>query len=138
MDIQNTGNNFADFFRQCQEGLKFVRTIPVDMYAVEGGGVQTRYMTESDGTPVQEVFDLVVLSVGIMPGRDNQALAEILNIPLNHDGFAAGLDALDTTATRTEGVFLAGTVAGPKTIANTMAHAGQAAGNVIAYLRRAS
>ena len=138
MDIQNTGNSFNDFFPQCREALKFVRTIPVDMYAVEGGGVQTRYMSEADGIPVQEIFDLVVLSVGIMPGSDNPALAETLNIPLNSDGFAAGLDALDTTATKAGGVFLAGTVAGPKTIANTMAHAGQAAGNVIAYLRRAS
>jgi heterodisulfide reductase subunit A2 len=138
MDIQNTGNNFATFYQQCQDGLKFVRTIPVDMYPVEDGRIQTRYMTETDGTPVEEVFDLVVLSVGIMPGSDNQNLAETLNIALNSDGFAAAQDALDTTATQAEGIFLAGTVHGPKTIANTMAHAGQSAGNVIAYLRRAS
>ena len=138
MDIQNTGNNFTTFYQQCQDGLKFVRTIPVDMYQAEGDRIQTRYMTETDGTPVEEVFDMVVLSVGIMPGGDNQALAETLGIPLNSDGFAAGVDALDTTATSGKGIFLAGTVQGPKTIANTMAHAGQSVGNVIAYLRRAS
>jgi heterodisulfide reductase subunit A len=138
MDIQNTGNNFVTFYQQCRDGLQFVRTIPVDMYEVEEGRIQTRYMTETDGTPVEEVFDMVVLSVGIMPGSDNRTLSETLNIPLDSDGFAAGLDALDSSTTRVDGIFLAGTVQGPKTIATTMAHAGQSAGNVIAYLRRAS
>ena len=138
MDIQNTGNNFATFYQQCHDGMKFVRTIPVDMYQVEGDRIQTRFMTETDGSPVNEEFDMVVLSVGIMPGKDNQAMAEALDIPLNSDGFASGANALDTTATVQDGIFLAGTVQGPKTIANTMAHAGQSAGNVVAYLRRAS
>jgi heterodisulfide reductase subunit A2 len=138
MDIQNTGNNFPTFYQQCRDGLKFVRTIPVDLYQVENDRIQTRFMAETDGTPVKEEFDMVVLSVGIMPGSDNAALAKLLHIELGRDGFAAGADATNTVATDQAGIFLAGTVTGPKTIATTMAHAGQSAGQVIAYLRRAS
>jgi heterodisulfide reductase subunit A len=137
MDIQNTGNNFPIFYQQCQNGLKFVRTIPVDMYQVAGDRIQTRYMAETDGTPVEDEFDMVILSVGIMPGLDNPTMAATLNISMNKDGFAAGASTLDTTVTNQDGIFLAGTVQGPKTIANTIAHAGQSVGNVIAYLRRA-
>ena len=137
MDIQNTGNSFPTFYQKCKDGLKFVRTIPVDMYKVDGDRIQTRFMAETDGTPVEEEFDMIVLSVGIMPGQDNLALAELLGIELGSDGFAAGADAANTVATSQAGVFLAGTIEGPKTIENTMAHAGQSAGQVIKFLRRA-
>jgi heterodisulfide reductase subunit A len=137
MDIQNTGNTFPTFYQQCREDLKFVRTIPVDMYIADNDRIRTRFMSETDGNPVEEEFDMLVLSVGIMPGNDNAALAELLGIELDGDGFAAGANALETAATNQAGIFLAGTVQGPKTIANTMAHAGQSAGKVIKYLRRA-
>lgn len=137
MDIQNTGNSFPTFYQKCKDGLKFARTIPVDMYEAEGDRIRTRFMAETDGSPVEEEFDMVVLSVGIMPGNDNTTLAELLNIELGNDGFAAGADATNTVATNQACIFLAGTVEGPKTIANTMAHAGQSAGQVIDYLRRA-
>ncbi len=137
MDIQNTGNNFPTFYQKCKDGLKFVRTIPVDMYHVDGDRIQTRFMAETDGTPVEETFDMIVLSVGIMPGSDNAALADLLDIELGGDGFAAGADETNTVATKQTGIFLAGTIEGPKTIETTMAHAGQSAGQVIDYLRRA-
>lgn len=137
MDIQNTGNSFPTFYQQCKDSLKFVRTIPVDIYKAENDDVQTRFMAETDGSPIEEIFDMVILSVGIMPGGDNAALAEVLGIELADDGFAAGADAGNSVLTRKEGVFLAGTVEGPKTIETTMAHAGQSAGQVIDFLRRA-
>jgi heterodisulfide reductase subunit A len=137
MDIQNAGNNFPTFYQKCRDSVKFVRTIPVDIYAAENDSVQTRFMAETDGSPVEEEFDMMVLSTGIMPGSDNTALAEILNIELGSDGFAAAANALETVTTNQDGIFLAGTVQGPKTIATTMAHAGQSAGKVIDYLRRA-
>jgi heterodisulfide reductase subunit A len=137
MDIQNTGNTFPTFYQKCKDDLKFVRTIPVDIYEAENDRIRTRFMSETDGSPVDEEFDLLVLSVGIMPGSDNSALADVLAIELGSDGFAAGANNLETVATEQTGVFLAGTVQGPKTIANTMAHAGQSAGKVIEYLRRA-
>lgn len=137
MDIQNTGNNFPTFYQQCQDGIKFVRSIPVDIYQAENDNIETRFISETDGSPVEDQFDLIVLSTGIMPGSDNAALTEMLNIELGSDGFATGANALETVSTKQERVFIAGTVQGPKTIATTMAHAGQSAGKVVDYLRRA-
>lgn len=139
MDIQNTGNDFPVFYEQCKDQMKFVRNIPVDMYNTDDDRIQTRFMAaEGSSEAVEETFDLVVLSVGIMPGADNAALAERVGLPLNGDGFFACADTLNRALTGREGVFLAGTATGPKTIAESIAHAGQSASEVMKYLGRAS
>jgi heterodisulfide reductase subunit A len=133
MDIQNTDKNFPIFYEQCKTDLRFVRNIPVDIYPLENDRLKMRYMGE-EGAPIDEEFDLVVLSVGIMPGSDNGKLSESLGIGLDQDGFFASTDKLNRTSTAKDGVFVAGTVEGPKTIAASMAHAGQAACEVMKYL----
>ncbi len=138
MDIQNTGNDFPVFYQQCKDEMKFVRNIPVDMYAAEDDRIRTRYMTaEGISQAVEDEFDLVVLSIGIMPGEDNAVLSELAGTPLNSDGFFACADKLNRSATGQKGVFVAGTASGPKTIAESIVNAGQSAGEVMKYLGRA-
>ena len=134
MDIQNTGKDFSAFHEKCKSNLRFIRNIPVDVYPMEDDKLKMRYMNDDDGLPVDETFDLVVLSVGIMPGSDNNMLSKSLGVNLNSDGFFAGMDILNRTSTSKNGIFVAGTAEGPKTIPASMAHAGQAAGEVMKYL----
>jgi heterodisulfide reductase subunit A len=139
MDIQNTGNDFPVFFQQCKDEMKFVRNIPVDMYKTEEDRIRTRFMaSEGSSEAVEDEFDLVVLSIGIMPGKDNDALSKQVGAPLNSDGFFASADKLNRAVTGQEGVFVAGTASGPKTIAESIVNAGQSAGEVMKYLGRAS
>ncbi|MFO7714918.1 MAG: FAD-dependent oxidoreductase [Desulfosarcina sp.] len=139
MDIQNTGNDFPVFYQQCKDQMKFVRTIPVDMYRTQNDRIRTRFMAaEGSSEAVEDEFDLVVLSIGIMPAAGNAALSELVGIPLNGDGFFACTDPLNRAATGQNGIFVAGTASGPKTIAESIVHAGQSAGEVIKYLGRAS
>jgi len=114
--------------------LRFVRTIPVDMIPDQDGGLKTRYMNEEDGVPVEEVFDMVALSVGIMPGPDNESLADLFNVELDGDGFIAGHKGFDRSLTSSDGIFVAGTVEGPKDIAASRAQAGNAASDVLEYV----
>lgn len=134
MDIQNVGKNYAEFYEKCKTDFRFVRNIPVDVFPMENDSLSMRYMNEEDGLCINEEFDLLVLSVGIMPGPDNSELSGIFDVGLNEDGFFAGIDKLNSTSTLKGGIFLAGTVAGPKDIAASMAHAGQAASEVIKHL----
>ena len=134
MDIQNVGKDYAGFYEKCKMDFRFVRNIPVDVFPMENDSLSMRYMNEEDGLCINEEFDLVVLSVGIMPGPDNSNLSDIFDVGLNEDGFFAGVDKLNSSSTLKDGVFLAGTVAGPKNIAASMAHAGQAASEVIKHL----
>ena len=137
MDIQNTGRNFPTFYQQCQTDLKFVRNIPVDVYPLENDCLRIRHMGEEDGTPVDAEFDLLVLSIGLTPGADNPRLAEMFGLALDEDGFILAADGLNRAHTSADGIFVAGTAQGPKTIAVSMAHAGQAAGEAIKYLKGA-
>lgn len=137
MDIQNVGKDFPVFYEQCKSDLRFVRTIPVDFIPEPEGGLKTRYMNETDGAPVMDVFDMVVLSIGIMPGVDNERLATLFNVQVNGDGFIESRKGLDRSLTPSDGVFLAGTVEGPKDIAASKAQAGNAASDVITYVRGA-
>lgn len=134
MDIQNTGNDFPVFYKQLREDMTFVRNIPVDMYLTEDDKIRTRFMSDADGVPMEDIFDLVVLSVGITPGTETPAMAEKLGLSLNADGFIGGVDQLNNTKTSQEGVFVAGTASGPRTIADSMAHAGQSVCEVMNYL----
>jgi heterodisulfide reductase subunit A len=134
MDIQNTSNSFPAFYAQCKEDFRFVRNIPVDMYEADEGRIRTRFMGENTDGAVEEEFDLVVLSVGIMPGSDNNALSETFGLTLNGDGFVQSAEKLNKAKSGVDGIFLAGTVTGPGTIAGSMAQAGQSACDVINYL----
>lgn len=134
MDIQNVGKNFSEFYEKCKLDLRFIRNIPVDIYPMEDDRLCLRYMGEDDGLAVDEEFDLVVLSIGIMPGHDNSKLSELLGVNLNEDGFFLSTDKLNRSTTSKEGIFLVGTTEGPKTIAASMAHAGQTACEAMKYL----
>jgi len=136
MDIQNTGKDYSVFYEKCRENLNFIRTIPVDMYKTEDDKIQTRFM-DDEGKPTEDIFDLVVLSIGITPGADNKQLTEILGLELDEDGFFQASDILSPTLTVKEGIFIAGTAQGPKTIDVSMAHAGQAAREAIRFVREA-
>ncbi len=127
IDIQNSGKEFPVFYEKIKEGVKFVRTIPVDIYPLENDRLELRHMKEDEGEPLSESFDLVVLSVGITPGKDTASISEITGIPMNEDGF------LDNSANGS-GVFVAGTAGGPGSIAATIAGAGKTAFEAMTYL----
>ncbi|MBI9088461.1 MAG: CoB--CoM heterodisulfide reductase iron-sulfur subunit A family protein [Desulfobacterium sp.] len=126
IDVQNTGKEFPVFYEKIRENVRFVRTIPVDIYPTENDGLKLRHMAEDEGSPSFEEFDMVVLSVGLMPGADSKIVSETFDIPLTVDGFLD--DSVDS------GVFVAGTAAGPGTIAGSMAGAGKIAFDAVKYL----
>ena len=134
MDIQNIGKDHQSFYQKCQNDCRFVRNIPVDIYAGENDSLLVSTMNEKEGTLTHESYDLVVLSVGIMPGKDNARLAELAKLSLAPDGFVQPRSELDTTSTAVDGIFVAGTATGPKSIAETMVNAGQAVRNTVKHL----
>ena len=134
MDIQNCGKDFSEFYERCKDSMRFVRFMPGDIFQGERDELILCRGDEKDGHIVREAFDLVVLSVGIMPGLSNTALADMLRLNLDEHGFFSFADALDSTSTSQPGIFLAGTAQGPKDIADSMAQAGRAAQRVAQYL----
>ncbi|MEO0080978.1 MAG: FAD-dependent oxidoreductase [candidate division WOR-3 bacterium] len=79
--------------------------------------------------------DLLVLSTGVVPPKTNSALAQLLKVPLNEDGFFLEahmkLRPVDFT---TRGVFMAGMCHSPRRIPETVAQAYAAAARACTIL----
>ncbi len=134
MDIQTFGKEFPTFLEETRGRIHFVRAIPGDVQPGEGDRLLLTFQPE-DGSPSRrEVFDLVVLSIGLTPARGLEALAGPLDLPLTPDGFLAGKKA-SFPSSAAAGVFLAGAVSGPKSIERSVAQAHQAVEEIARYLR---
>jgi len=73
--------------------------------------------------------DLLVLSAGIVPNEDNEALAKMLKVPLNEDGFFLEAHVkLRPVDFATEGIFVCGLAHSPKPVEESLSQALAAAG----------
>lgn len=135
MDIQTFGKEFPLFIEQSREHISFVRSIPGEIQKGENDQVLLSFQEETGAGSQKQAFDLAVLSVGITPGPDHSFLAHRLGLSLKPDGF---LNKAEGTSDSLEGIFLAGTVQGPKSIQGSISQANQAAEEVVAYLRTRS
>jgi heterodisulfide reductase subunit A len=134
IDLQTAGKGFDEFYQECRESIRFVRGVPVEVSEASSQGLAVRFEDIAQGRVCHEIFDAVVLSVGISPRKDSWDLAKVLGINLADDGFFAVKDPFDSNETNVEGIFLAGACQGPKDIPGSVAHGVGAASKVIQAL----
>lgn len=127
MDIQNFGHVYEPTLAAAREELRLVRAMPSDVFPGENGEVIIQYYDETQGVSAEEPFEMLALSIGLAPGKDNKSLAELAGLKLNDYGF------LDP-ASCPEGLFLAGTVTKPLDVAEVITQAEKAAQETICYL----
>ena len=118
-------------------GVFFVKGRPIAIEEKPDGTVKVRYEDmEDDGKIKEDEFDLVVLSVGLLPNLD---VLKIFKDGLEPDsyGWINQPKALENPAeTSIPGVFVAGAASGPKDIPDTIVTASAAASQAIAYLEK--
>jgi heterodisulfide reductase subunit A len=134
IDLQTTGKGFAQFYENYKESIRFVRGVPVEILQTSSGELEVRFEDIDQGKVCRDTFDLVVLSVGISPGKNSWDLARILGINLADDGFFDTRYPLSSNETNVAGVFIAGTCQGPKDIPDSIAHGIAAASKVMQVL----
>ena len=126
IDIQTFGRDFESFYRQSQSEFRFIRAIPGDAFQLEDSGIRLAYMDDASRQSREEVFDLVVLSTGMVPPEGLAQTADDLGLTLAPSGYVG--------AQSRRGVFAAGAVRGPMRIAETIADARHTACQVLAFL----
>jgi heterodisulfide reductase subunit A len=85
------------------------------------------------GEVIEIPADLVILMVGMEAREDSEAVARLVNISRDKDGwFIESHPKLDPVATTTDGIYIAGACAAPKDIPDTVAQARAAAGRILA------
>jgi heterodisulfide reductase subunit A len=102
-----------------------------------GGKLSIEVVVQPEGTPLTLDADRVVLSAGVEPEPGNVALAQLLKVPLNEDGFFleahVKLRPVDFAA---EGIFLCGLAHSPRFVEETIAQAQAAAVRAVALLAK--
>jgi heterodisulfide reductase subunit A2 len=126
MDIQNFGKNFLPAYEAARETLTLIRAIPGSINPAPGERIALGFQADGGGPPQEAIFDLLVLSIGLMPSGNNRVWSDRFQLPLNKDGFLDQKNPL--------GIFPAGTTAGPMDIAQSIAHGGLTARQVAEYL----
>lgn len=130
MDIQPAGRLFDETLKACEEdsSFYFVRAIPSKIYQYhQKKGLMIRSLNTEDGNTTEQFFDMIVLSIGMEPNEENNELLEGIGLQPGLEGFA------DPNSCES-GIFLAGTVSGPKDIERSMMDARQTALSVLRYL----
>jgi len=138
MEMRAFGKDFDKYVDRArsQYGVVYRRTMISDVKEEAGtGNLILRYAAD-DGSLVNEVFDLVVLSIGFQPHADAGAFAATFGIEENLHGFARTAHFTPVETSR-PGVYVTGTYQGPKDIPETVAQGSAVAGRSMALLGEA-
>jgi heterodisulfide reductase subunit A2 len=130
IDIQTFGRDFGTFFQDARKEVRLVRAIPGDVFQTGNAGLRLAYSDDATRQSCEEVFDLLVLSVGMLPPRSLAATAGALGFSPASGGF------VDSSVILPAGVFAAGAVRGPMGIGDAIADARRAAWQLLGFLRR--
>jgi heterodisulfide reductase subunit A-like polyferredoxin len=127
MDMRTYGKEFERYYNRAKDehGVRFVRSRVHTIDPMENGDLRLRYVS-LDGEIEEEIFDMVVLSVGLAPNDAAVQLAGRLDVDLNEHMFAKTRD-LTPVATSREGVFVCGAFQGPKDIPQSVMEASASA-----------
>lgn len=131
IDIRAMGKGFERYYGRAktQYGVRFVKSnISRIVEAPSGGKIEVSYVDESDKV-VTEIFDLVVLSVGIVPDHLTKELAERLGVGTDGYGFILS-DPFDSVQTERPGIVVCGVAQGPKDIPDSVVQACSAAASL--------
>jgi heterodisulfide reductase subunit A len=135
MDERAFNKEFNAYYEQAQKEYDVAYTrcrISIVNEDPETHDLILRYPDE-DGNLIEDRFNMVVLSVGARPPRGARDLATLLGIELNSYGFCA-TDKFAPLETSRPGIYVCGTFASPKEIAETILDSAGAAGDVMRLL----
>jgi heterodisulfide reductase subunit A-like polyferredoxin len=139
-DLRSYGFREA-LYRQARRAgvifLEYCETRKPVVTAAEHERLMVAARIQPEDEAVDLLADWLVLSAGVEPEPGNAALAQLLKVPLNENGFFleahVKLRPVDFAA---EGIFLAGLAHSPRSMAETIAQAQAAAVRAVALLSK--
>lgn len=131
MDIQPAGSSFDSLLKACKgdRGIRLIRSLPSKIYFSPGSRLlKVRVPDPQTGEVVEEPFELIVLSVGMVLSQGAKSLVQWLGLNYTEDGFIE-------PPPLQKGVFVAGACSGPKDIDRTILHSKNTALEVYQFLK---
>lgn len=141
IDIRSAGKGYEEFYdKLLEEGVNFIRgrvgeVTDWAMTKEEEGKLVIRVEDTLAGCVRRIPVDMVVLSTGLEPNRDSQAVRRLLNMSCGTEGFFLERHPkLAPVSTFNDGIFIAGACQAPKDIPDAVAQAGGAAAEALALI----
>lgn len=127
MDMRTPGKDFEAYYENAKKkGIRYVKSRIHTINPIPGSeSLEVRYVTET-GQIDTEVFDMIVLSIGLEAAPESIALAKKLNIDLTRSNFAK-TTSFEPVSTSREGIYVCGAFQGPKDIPESIVDASAAA-----------
>ena len=135
LDLRAHEKDAERYVTRAEEDAK-IRFIRARVHGIEptgtNGDLRLHYLNDQ-GCQCEEIFDLVVLSVGLETPRSAIRLAETLDVHLTSDRFASTSSFLPVLSSRS-GIFTCGGLTGPKDISMAVTEGSAAAAGVAEIL----
>ncbi len=138
-DLRTYGFRERLYTQARQQGVLFLQYDPQEKPVVlhRPDGLEVDVIVQPEGHAITLPADVVVLSAGIEPEPGNEALSQLLKLPLTAEGFFleahVKLRPVDFAA---DGVFLCGLAHSPRAIDETIAQAQAASIRAVALLSK--
>lgn len=135
MDMRAFSKGFDEYYQRGKElGVDYIRCRPPSIKEIpETKNLKIEYLAEYDKKTSRE-YDLVVLSVGIVPPKSVKEISEKFGIELNEFNFCKTSPFRPVESTR-EGVYVSGPFTEPKDIPETIMQASGASSKVLSLLK---
>jgi heterodisulfide reductase subunit A len=130
MDMRAFGKGFEDLYmRSKEEGVRYIRGIPGEVIEDKAtGNLCLTVENTTTGKLEQHELDMLVLSQGVIPRRDNDTIKKLLTLSSTSDGFIMeSHPKLKPVDAPTKGIFIAGCVESPKDVKDSVTQASAAA-----------
>ena len=132
IDVQTFGKDFQPVYRSVRDNITMIRAIPGDILRTETDELEVIYFDPETNASKEVLFDIVTLSVGLIPAENNRPMAQILGWSQDENGFMPchGSDRHPAP----KGIYTAGAAMGPMTIAESVSSAEKTVYNMVRYL----
>ncbi len=130
MDIRAFGKGFEDLYMRSREaGVRYIRGLPGTVTEdPTTRNLRVRVENTSTNRVEEHELDMLVLSVGVIPRHDSDAVRRLLTLSRTSDGFLMeSHPKLKPVDAPTKGVFFAGCAEAPKDIKDSVTQSGAAA-----------
>ena len=141
IDVRSGGKGYEEFLNRAQEedGVVYLRGKVSKLFR-DGDKIIVKGADTLSNRTVEISADMVVLATAILPRVSNSQVAKMLGLAVDEvaGGFLTSLnEELEPLSSHIPGIWLAGTVLGPKDIPETVAQASGAAAKVLStFMRR--
>lgn len=134
MDMRTHGKGYEDYLNSAMErDVQLVRCRIHSIDRIHGTEDLEIVYADDTGTLRKEVFNMVVLSVGLRPSSEGIQLAEKIGVDLTGDRYIRA-SAFNPVATNKPGILFCGGVGGPLDIGQTLSQSSAAVSEITALL----